>query len=264
MVSFYEFLTEAVAKKSAFRSTVKDIYSSASLVKGFDVSQKIVFTIMNKKEYAKFELIKKDYPQFNGLISNDEGVATWRRETKDIIKKNIDGMLSVLGCPKAAKSNLKSISTSFFEEEMEIKFKGEKDYEWNIRFTIQTSRYGSASLIMDVEVYGDTANVEGEEVFEEYPKMIPGTILRCTFGYSMTINHYYIIESRSKKTIFCREIGSKVIEGQHGYHGKEVPDATKRGSKLFKCILRNERSVKVNNETCYIWDGTANYFNQID
>lgn len=264
MVSFYEFLTEAVAKKSTFRNTVKDIYSTAALVKGFSVSQKIVFTIMNKKDYAKFELTKDDYPRYAGLISNDEGVATWRRETKDIAKKNIDGMLTVLGCPKANKANLKSVSTSFFEEELEIKFNDADNREWNVRFIIQTSRYGSASLIMDVEVFGDTANVNGEEVFEEYPKMIPGTILRCTFGYSMTINHYYIIESRNKKTIFCREIGSKVIEGQHGFHGREVPDATKRGSKVYNCILRNGDRVKVNNEVCYIWDGKPNYFNQMD
>lgn len=265
MLSFYEYMmTEAVNKKPTFKSVIKDIYETSKLVKGFSVEQKIVFTTVNKREYAKFELAKRDFARYKGDQRDADAMHTWNRGAKETGRKLFNGFLAMFGCPKSAMNNVQDVSVRTREEILKIQFKDSNGFDWILIGTISVSPYGDAHFSLEVEVYGNVVTNQKEEVFEDYPKFVPGAILWHQFGYSMTINQYYIIESREKKTIFCREIGSKVVDGQAGYYGHEVPNTNDKDSKLFKCILRNGERVKVDGNDCSLWNGQPNYFNRMD
>lgn len=262
MVSFYEFLTEAV-KKPTFKSTIKDIYSTASLVKGFNITQKIIFTTANSREYAKFELTKKDFANYKGDFSDLDAMHTWRLDTRATAQKNLNGFLTLFGCPKSSMNNIQNVSTNRSHEMLKVQFKDSNGFDWIVQADIMTSLYGYASLSIDVEIYGNAMTKQGEESFAEYPAFVPGAILWAQVSYTMTRNFYYIIESRDKKTIYCREIGSKVVDGDAQGYGHEVPNPHEKHSQLYKAVLRGD-SVKIDGNRAVIWNGNPNYFNSLD
>ena len=96
-------------------------------------------------------------------------------------------------------------------------------------------------------------------------KYVEGAILRYSFGYDMTINHYYQIVRAKGRSVVIRRIAAEVVNGDGGYSGTERPvkDAFLEGEpELTKRVTLN--GVKVEHKHAYLWDGRPNYFNYLD
>ena len=96
-------------------------------------------------------------------------------------------------------------------------------------------------------------------------KYVEGAILRYSFGYDMTINHYYQIVRAKGRSVVIRRIAAEVVNGDGGYSGTERPvkDAFLEGEpELTKRVTLN--GVKVEHKHAYLWDGRPNYFNNLD
>ena len=96
-------------------------------------------------------------------------------------------------------------------------------------------------------------------------KYVEGAILRYSFGYDMTTNHYYQIVRVKGRSIVIRRIASAVVHGDGGYSGTERPikDAFLDDEpELTKRVTLN--GVKIEHKHAYLWDGRPNYFNNLD
>lgn len=62
-----------------------------------------------------------------------------------------------------------------------------------------------------------------------------GRVLRYSFGYSMTLNQFFIIERQTASSVIAREIGSKTEGYLSGY---EWPDPTEKRDKVVRFYVR--------------------------
>jgi hypothetical protein len=101
------------------------------------------------------------------------------------------------------------------------------------------------------------------------------TILQSSYGYDMTINHYYKIVKDGEKTVLLQEIGKTVSNDEGRDSGQSVADASKEIGKPFRAYKRNYRfdyrqgqayfvSKYIAGNSANIWDGKPDYYNTWD
>ena len=99
-----------------------------------------------------------------------------------------------------------------------------------------------------------------------------GSILVCSWGYSMTLVDFYKVIKETAKTVLVQAIGSKEISDTMGYlSGHAIPDENKileEQLRVYKKYHDNGCSLKSRKRgfAKYFskWDGEPQYFNHCD
>ena len=97
-----------------------------------------------------------------------------------------------------------------------------------------------------------------------------GDVVHCSWGYSMTLNDFYIVVGRvGKASVKLEKIGSKWVEGSDGFTGKVVADETVRTgeflTKRVKTSWNGDARIKISDcQYAYSYDGRAVYENHMD
>lgn len=96
-----------------------------------------------------------------------------------------------------------------------------------------------------------------------------GDILYCIWGYSMTIAQFYKVISRTKSSVKLRELESRIVSGD-GWQGTCVPTDEEKDNqyvdgKSLRIKSYSEGMVcRINDHSCYYWDGTPKSFDRLD
>jgi hypothetical protein len=109
-------------------------------------------------------------------------------------------------------------------------------------------------------------------------EIVPGDILKTSWGYNMTINNYCKVLENNGKTLKCVTI-SLHVENDNGLgNGRSIPVPDKEISEPFRIrIQRRENDfylvgsypfIKDKNSKrkgyWYVWDGKPDYYNTYD
>lgn len=96
-------------------------------------------------------------------------------------------------------------------------------------------------------------------------------ILQASYGYDMTINHYYKVLKLGDKTIVAQEIG-KIVKNDDGFgRGTSIADE----SKVIGEPFRAKKKIGYDGRTYFVsyhfaggdaeeWDGKEDYYNTWD
>jgi len=107
-----------------------------------------------------------------------------------------------------------------------------------------------------------------------------GKIFYNSWGYDMTINDFVKVVSETDKTVMVVKMGKKVVGGEAGYTGLEVPVRLPKSNpfRLKKSINNYDNSSKIElrgsdksknssreeSVSWWLWDGTPQRFNYMD
>lgn len=96
---------------------------------------------------------------------------------------------------------------------------------------------------------------------------VVGTILVCSWGYSMTLVDFYrVVEVIGKATVVVEEIGKITVSGEAGYQGTCIADiGSPAGGKRHKArVIDGGIKIKDSSRRAQKWDGSVYSFNHMD
>ena len=100
----------------------------------------------------------------------------------------------------------------------------------------------------------------------KFEDLVPGTILECSWGYSMTIVDFYRVVGRyGKAHVTLEKLGNKIVEGS-GWYGKCVPDTNVVRDRITNAFYSGKYGV-IKLSKCQwlrLWDGKPSDFNLLD
>ena len=100
----------------------------------------------------------------------------------------------------------------------------------------------------------------------EFEDLTPGTILECTWGWSMTIVDFYRVVGRwGKAHVSLEKLEKKVVDGD-GMVGRCVPDCGKVIDHITNVFYSKKyKALKLDkNRILSIWNGRPCYHNYFD
>jgi hypothetical protein len=93
-------------------------------------------------------------------------------------------------------------------------------------------------------------------------------IIEVSFGYDMTINHYFLILNENEKTALVQRVGTKVDNDDGMGGGHSVPNLEIRIDEPFRVYKRDQYyASKFGLSTIHhadLWDGKPSYYNTWD
>lgn len=123
---------------------------------------------------------------------------------------------------------------------------------------------GFASFYITVKIEGDS--LASASSFDFLPNIVPGTIYVSSYGYDMTLVDYYQVVRRSNKTIYLREIKSKILSGG-GYAGEKMPIKDDfKNDEIIRSVLSGDGDwIRIGqHKRASLWDGKPDYYNTMD
>lgn len=250
MISFYEFY-EMIdeAKEPTFRQYITSLYNdilSIPDVKNASYTKNKPEITLTDYERAQFTT-RKSFPK---LKNSDE--QTIIRETD----KWHEGIAALLGIK--SKPEIHFMNKDRIFEYKDVKLKN----------GITVSYTSTTGLNYNIPLIDDTFKFTGKKLdvateFATYPEYKPGAILYTSFGYNMTIVHFYQIVKRSGNMIYSRLLKNDYVTGG-GYSGKVAAKKNDFDTTSHDVFTSRLPNTKIDGQYASLWDGKPVYYNTMD
>lgn len=250
MISFYEFY-EMIdeAKEPTFRQYITSLYNdilSIPDVKNSPYTKKKPEITMTDYERAQFTIVKT-FPN----IKNDN-----EQMQIKITNKWHEGMATLLGIKSNPEIHYKNDDRIFEYKNVKLKNGIVVTYTSIVRLD-----YTTPFATDTFEFTGKKLDVATE--FATYPEYKPGAILYTSFGYNMTIVHFYQIVKRSGNMIYSRLLKNDYVTGG-GYSGKVAAKKNDFDTTSHDVFTSRLPNTKIDGQYASLWDGKPVYYNTMD
>lgn len=149
-----------------------------------------------------------------------------------------------------------------FDRNSAIAYKGKSNkHLWYNRFNSESEMKDkiakTAKQLMDWE----DLKAERKEKRKAPTNLKVGDILYSSWGYDQTnVNFYKIVETKGKRMVVVREVGSKIVSSDGGAstHVVAVPDRFV-SDKVYNRLATNDRVNVTDCQTAWLWDGRPVY-----
>ena len=250
MISFYEFY-EMIdeAKEPTFRQYITSLYNdilSIPDVKNSPYTKKKPEITMTDYERAQFTIVKT----FPNIKNDNEHMQI------KITNKWHEGMATLLGIKSNPEIHYKNDDRIFEYKNVKLKNGIVVTYT-----SIVSLDYTTPFATDTFEFTGKKLDVATE--FATYPEYKPGAILYTSFGYNMTIVHFYQIVKRSGTTVYLKRLKNDYITGG-GITGKvttKKDDFDNGDKEIYRCRIPNG---KIDGHYIHLWNGRPVYYNSMD